>query len=185
MLVYPSESYTAPKHTVLNFPVDDVEAAVDELNRRGVTMEQYDLPEIKTDEKEIFRGDGEKGPRAIAWFKDPRITSSQFSRSSSGSQARTAAATASRSVLEAVVAGHAGDRAQRALGRHAEGSRSPWTTRVGTVTASSSGVGSPRACRTCAAAAEREGEAKAATPRLGRGATGDACAEGAAAEDER
>ena len=45
------ESYTAPKHTVLNFPVDDVEAAVDELNRRGVAMEQYDLPAIKTDER--------------------------------------------------------------------------------------------------------------------------------------
>ena len=69
MLVYRRELH-APKHTVLNFPVDDVEAAVDELNRRGVTMEQYDLPEIKTDEKGIFRGDGEKGPRAIAWFKD-------------------------------------------------------------------------------------------------------------------
>ena len=71
VLIYPSESYTAPKHTVLNFPVDDVEAAVDELNRRGVTMEQYDLPEIKTDEKGIFRDDGEMGPQAIAWFKDP------------------------------------------------------------------------------------------------------------------
>jgi catechol 2,3-dioxygenase-like lactoylglutathione lyase family enzyme len=40
VFVYPSDSYTAPKHTVLNFPVDDIEAAVDELNRRGVTMEQ-------------------------------------------------------------------------------------------------------------------------------------------------
>ena len=71
VFVYPSDTYTAPKHTVLNFPVDNIEEAVDELNRRGVTMEQYDLPEIKTDEKGIFRGDGEMGPRAIAWFKDP------------------------------------------------------------------------------------------------------------------
>jgi catechol 2,3-dioxygenase-like lactoylglutathione lyase family enzyme len=71
VFVYPSDSYTAPKHTVLNFPVDDIEAAVDELNRRGVTMEQYDLPEIKTDEKGIFRDGGEMGPNAIAWFKDP------------------------------------------------------------------------------------------------------------------
>ena len=71
VFVYPSDTYTAPKHTVLNFPVDDIEEAVDELNRRGVTMEQYDLPEIKTDEKGIFKGDGEMGPRAIAWFKDP------------------------------------------------------------------------------------------------------------------
>jgi catechol 2,3-dioxygenase-like lactoylglutathione lyase family enzyme len=69
VFVYPSDNYTAPKHTVLNFPVDDIEAAVDELNKRGVHMEQYDLPDIKTDERGIFRGD--MGPRAIAWFKDP------------------------------------------------------------------------------------------------------------------
>jgi catechol 2,3-dioxygenase-like lactoylglutathione lyase family enzyme len=71
VFIYPSESYTAPKHTILNFPVDDIEAAVEELNRRGVGMEQYDLPEIKTDEKGIFRDDSEMGPQAIAWFKDP------------------------------------------------------------------------------------------------------------------
>ncbi len=71
VFVYPSDTYTAPKHTVLNFPVDNIEEAVDELNSRGVTMEQYDLPEIKTDGKGIFRGGGEMGPRAIAWFKDP------------------------------------------------------------------------------------------------------------------
>jgi catechol 2,3-dioxygenase-like lactoylglutathione lyase family enzyme len=69
VFVYPSTSYTAPKHTVLNFPVDDIEAAVDELAARGVTMEQYDMGEITTDERGIFRGD--EGPRAIAWFKDP------------------------------------------------------------------------------------------------------------------
>jgi catechol 2,3-dioxygenase-like lactoylglutathione lyase family enzyme len=69
VFIYPSDSYTAPKHTVLNFPVEDIEAAVDWLGERGVRMEQYDLPEIKTDERGIFRGDS--GPRAIAWFKDP------------------------------------------------------------------------------------------------------------------
>jgi catechol 2,3-dioxygenase-like lactoylglutathione lyase family enzyme len=69
VFVYPSDNYTPPKHTVLNFPVDDIEAAVDELNRRGVPIEQYDLPDLKTDESGIFRGDS--GPRAIAWFKDP------------------------------------------------------------------------------------------------------------------
>jgi catechol 2,3-dioxygenase-like lactoylglutathione lyase family enzyme len=69
VFVYLSDNYTAPKHTVLNFHVDDIEAAVDELERRGVRLEQYDLPEIKTDERGIFRGD--EGPRAIAWFKDP------------------------------------------------------------------------------------------------------------------
>lgn len=69
VFVYPSDDYTAPKHTVLNFPVDDIEAAVAELGARGVRMEQYDLPNLKTDERGIFRGDS--GPRAIAWFKDP------------------------------------------------------------------------------------------------------------------
>jgi hypothetical protein len=49
--------------------VDDIEEAVDQLERRGVRMEHYDLPEIKTDERGIFRGD--PGPSAIAWFKDP------------------------------------------------------------------------------------------------------------------
>jgi catechol 2,3-dioxygenase-like lactoylglutathione lyase family enzyme len=72
VFVYPSENYTPPKHTVLNFPVDDIDAAVDELERRGVRMEQYDLPEMKTDERGIVRSDeGDPGPRAIAWFKDP------------------------------------------------------------------------------------------------------------------
>ena len=69
VFVYPSSTYTAPKHTVLNFPVDDIDAAVDELTARGVRIEQYDLPELKTDERGIFRGDS--GPKAIAWFKDP------------------------------------------------------------------------------------------------------------------
>jgi catechol 2,3-dioxygenase-like lactoylglutathione lyase family enzyme len=69
VFVYPSDNYTPPKHTVLNFPVEDVEAAVDELAKRGVSVEHYDLPDLKTDEKGIFRG--ESGPPAIAWFKDP------------------------------------------------------------------------------------------------------------------
>lgn len=69
VFIYPSDNYTAPKHTVLNFPVDDIDAAVDELKARGVRIEQYDLPDLKTDERGIFRGDD--GPSAIAWFKDP------------------------------------------------------------------------------------------------------------------
>ena len=71
VFVYPSDNYTAPKHTVLNFPVDDIDAAVDELTARGVRMEQYDVPDIKTDERGIVRAADDSGPRAIAWFKDP------------------------------------------------------------------------------------------------------------------
>ena len=69
VFIYLSNNYTAPTHTVLNFPVEDIEAAVDERAARGVHMEHYHLPDIKTDERGIFRG--ESGPRAIAWFKDP------------------------------------------------------------------------------------------------------------------
>jgi catechol 2,3-dioxygenase-like lactoylglutathione lyase family enzyme len=69
IFVYPSDDYTAPEHTVLNFVVDDIDAAIDGLAERGVTMEQYDWPEIKTDARGIFRG--ADGPEAIAWFKDP------------------------------------------------------------------------------------------------------------------
>jgi catechol 2,3-dioxygenase-like lactoylglutathione lyase family enzyme len=69
VFIYPSNNYTAPKHTVLNFPVKDIEAAVDELTEKGVRMEHYDLPDLKTDERGIFRADA--GPRALAWFKDP------------------------------------------------------------------------------------------------------------------
>jgi catechol 2,3-dioxygenase-like lactoylglutathione lyase family enzyme len=65
--------YAKPDHapatfTVLNFPVEDVDAAVDELQRRGVRFERYEKPEIRTDPKGIHRADG--GP-VIAWFKDP------------------------------------------------------------------------------------------------------------------
>jgi len=66
VLVYPKPNHTAATFTVLNFPVRDVEEAVDELTRRGVRFEQYG-GEIQTDAKGIHRG---KGPK-IAWFKDP------------------------------------------------------------------------------------------------------------------
>jgi hypothetical protein len=49
--------------------VDDIEAAVDELNGLGVRFEHYDMADIKTDERGIARGP--EGPAAIAWFKDP------------------------------------------------------------------------------------------------------------------
>lgn len=72
VFIYPSSDYHAPEHTVLNFLVDDVDKAVDELGKRGVRMEQYDLPEMKTDVKGIVRNEsGAMGPKAMAWFKDP------------------------------------------------------------------------------------------------------------------
>ena len=68
VFLYESDA-TAPEETLLNFVIEDIDATIDELAERGVRMEQYDLPEIKTDERGIFRG--ETGPKAIAWFKDP------------------------------------------------------------------------------------------------------------------
>ena len=67
VLIYPKPDHVPATFTVLNFPVDDVDLAVDELSKRGVRFEKYNGPEIKTDEKGIMRG---KGP-SIAWFKDP------------------------------------------------------------------------------------------------------------------
>lgn len=72
VFIYHSTDYHAPEHTVLNFIVDDIDDAVDMLVLRGVRMEPYDLPDMKTDAKGIFRNDtGGMGPLAIAWFKDP------------------------------------------------------------------------------------------------------------------
>ena len=65
VLVYAKEDHTPATFTVLNFPVPDVEKAVDELTARGVRFEQYENP--PTDAKGIMR---EGGP-LIAWFTDP------------------------------------------------------------------------------------------------------------------
>ena len=64
-LVYPKDDHTPASFTILNFPVDDIEKAVDELTSRGVVFERY--PGTDTDEKGIFRGGGP----LIAWFKAP------------------------------------------------------------------------------------------------------------------
>ena len=68
VFLYPKPNHTPASFTVLNFHVDDIDEAVDELNGLGVKLERYDLPDIKTDERGIARGP--KGP-TIAWFKDP------------------------------------------------------------------------------------------------------------------
>ncbi len=68
IILYPKANHTPATFTVLNFPVESVDRAVDELTNRGVRFERYDLPDIKTDERGISR-DG-RGP-IIAWFKDP------------------------------------------------------------------------------------------------------------------
>ena len=67
VLIYPKADHVPATFTVLNFPVDDVDRAVDELTKRGVRFEHYNQGDLKTDEKGIMRGNGP----TIAWFKDP------------------------------------------------------------------------------------------------------------------
>ena len=68
IMVYPKPNHEPATYTILNFPVDDVEKAVDALTAKGVQFEHYDYDQLKTDAKGIARGNG--GP-VIAWFKDP------------------------------------------------------------------------------------------------------------------
>jgi len=70
ILVYVKPNHEPASFTILNFPVDDVEAAVDELNSRGVMTKIYDDPDSGTDEKGIAHGGPGRGPD-IAWFRDP------------------------------------------------------------------------------------------------------------------
>jgi catechol 2,3-dioxygenase-like lactoylglutathione lyase family enzyme len=64
-LVYPRPNHVPAEYTILNFPVDDVEAAVDELTARGVEFERYEG--FDQDDRGIMRAEGPP----IAWFKDP------------------------------------------------------------------------------------------------------------------
>jgi catechol 2,3-dioxygenase-like lactoylglutathione lyase family enzyme len=67
ILVYPKPNHTPATFTILNFPVEEIESAVATLKERGVRFERYDQPDLKTDDRGIFRGGGP----LIAWFKDP------------------------------------------------------------------------------------------------------------------
>ena len=67
-LVYPKPDHTPATFTILNFPVDDIDQAVDELTRRGVRFLRYDG--FEQDEKGIARPAAGEGP-PIAWFTDP------------------------------------------------------------------------------------------------------------------
>jgi len=67
ILVYAKPDHIPATFTILNFPVEDIESAVDQLAERGVRFERYDAMSADTDDKGIFRGGGPY----IAWFKDP------------------------------------------------------------------------------------------------------------------
>lgn len=63
--MYPKPDHVPASFTILNFPVDDIDSAVDGLVERGVRFERYDGLDL--DERGIMR---DQGPD-IAWFKDP------------------------------------------------------------------------------------------------------------------
>lgn len=67
VMVYPKPNHEPATFTVLNFRVDDIDAAVDALSEQGVAFEIYDEGELKTDPKGIMRSNGPQ----IAWFRDP------------------------------------------------------------------------------------------------------------------
>ena len=65
ILVYPKPDHTPAAYTILNFPVDDIDKAVDEMTSRGIRFERYEG--MPADDKGIMRAGGP----LIAWFTDP------------------------------------------------------------------------------------------------------------------
>jgi predicted enzyme related to lactoylglutathione lyase len=65
ILVYPKPDHSPASFTILNFPVDDIDQAVDDLTSRGVPIQHYQG--FDTDDKGIYRGK----ERSIGWFTDP------------------------------------------------------------------------------------------------------------------
>lgn len=70
VFIYPKDNHEPATFTILNFVVDDIDAAVDKLTRRGVKFEHYEEG-LRTDEKGIARGRVQQMGPDIAWFKDP------------------------------------------------------------------------------------------------------------------
>jgi predicted enzyme related to lactoylglutathione lyase len=67
VMIYPKTDHIPASFTVLNFPVKNVEETVDKLIEKGISIERYDTPEMKSDSKGIYR----EGEVTVAWFKDP------------------------------------------------------------------------------------------------------------------
>ena len=69
VFIYPKPDHQPATFTILNFVVENIDKAVDELKSRGVTFERYEGP--PQDEKGILRGRSQNMGPDIAWFKDP------------------------------------------------------------------------------------------------------------------
>lgn len=65
--LYPTQFAGTAQHTLIGWLVDDIEATVDDMVAKGIVIEHYDMPSLKTDEKGIAEMEGERA----AWFKDP------------------------------------------------------------------------------------------------------------------
>lgn len=71
IFIYEKADHVPATFTILNFPVDDIDAAMDELIGRGVDFEFYDNLPAQQDEKGVLRGKAAGQGPDIAWMKDP------------------------------------------------------------------------------------------------------------------
>ncbi|MFF1573056.1 VOC family protein [Leifsonia sp. NPDC058292] len=71
VFIYPKANHEPATYTILNLVVDDIDAAVDDLNTKGVKTDIYDDPNLPTDEKGVLRGKAANRGPDIAWFLDP------------------------------------------------------------------------------------------------------------------
>lgn len=72
VFVYPKDNHEPATFTILNFPVDDIDKAVDKLSAKGIKFEEISFDNgAKTDERGVLRGKAAKQGPDIAWFKDP------------------------------------------------------------------------------------------------------------------
>lgn len=71
IFVYEKADHTSATFTILNFPVEDINGAIDELVDKGVTFERYENLPAPQDERGVLRGKAANAGPDIAWFKDP------------------------------------------------------------------------------------------------------------------
>lgn len=71
VFIYPKADHVPATFTVLNFVATDIDQTADALVEKGITLENYDIGEMKADEKGIYRGKAAGHGPDIAWFKDP------------------------------------------------------------------------------------------------------------------
>lgn len=69
VFIYAKDDHAPASYTMLNFVVEDIDAAIDELVNEGIQMERYEG--MEQDEKGVLRGQAQNLGPDIAWFKDP------------------------------------------------------------------------------------------------------------------